>query len=315
MWALVALTVASVSCSGTTTGSYYYYDPYLYSYYYPADLTYSTYYYTDAWLYSDLYYYYQPEEAVRSAAQTDSVRWTVGTALRALARGDTVCPGQVTVTPKKVPAACSPAEGAMAMIPGGTTIMFNGCQIMGGGTIDGLVDVTATHTASEPNCSSSTMITVSHTTTITNLSYKGADGSRWLIPNLTDTGTNTYTYGQAPGKININSTGRFQYYDAGNNLLYDQNFNGTRSFKFASSQQGYNIDGVLNTQDNTSPTTTSMLTANGLTRSSACCHPTGGSLTLKRVTGSTTDQHTFEFGSSCGAAKQDGNSITLPACP
>jgi hypothetical protein len=299
--ALAALT-AGLTCT-TSTGSYYY-DPYLYSYYYPADLAYSSYYWTDPWVYSDVYY----DQATQQASPA---RWTVGNAIRALARGDTtVCPGQVTVTPKMSASPCTTND---QMVRSGATIIFNGCQLAGGGVVDGMIDVTAMQNTSDPSCGQDAMITLTHTTTITNLSYRGSGGQRLVIPSQTDSGTNTFTFGQTPAMISINSTGRFQFYDNNNQLVHDQNFNGTRSFKFGGSQQSYTVDGLVNLKDNTT-TTTSTITASGLARTNDCCYPTAGNLHVARMTSSNGDQHSWTFGPGCGAVTQDGTATTLAAC-
>src|SRR4029453_18398583 len=91
---------------------------------------------------------------------------------------------------------------------------------------------------------------------------------------------------------------------------HDQNFNGTRSFKFANTQQSYSIDGLINLKDNTSSTTSS-ITASGLSRTNDCCYPTGGNLHIARMTGSSSDQHSWTFGPGCGSATQDSTSMTL----
>jgi hypothetical protein len=303
--ALVALAALAtgITCTGTTTTTYY--DPYLYTYYYPADVAYSTYYWTDAWVYSDVYY--SQTEQQQTPIPT---RWTVGNAIRALARGDnTVCPGHVTVTPKMSPSACNAGQ----MVRSGVTIVFNACTLSGGGTVDGTIDVSAMQNASDPACAQGSTITVTHTTTITNLAYKGSGGLRLVIPSQTDTGTNTFNVGETPAMVSINSTGRFQYFDTSNKLVQDQNFNGTRTFKFAGSTMAYSVDGLINLKDNTS-TMTSTITASGLTRTNDCCYPTGGNLHIARMTGSTTDQHSYTFGPTCGAATQDSNTTTLATC-
>ncbi len=139
-WALTAalalMGAASASCTdNTTTGyattSYAYWDPYYYSYYYPADLSYSGVYWADSWDYSAYYYSLQSAATVSQGG--------VGAAIRALARGEQVCPGQVTVTPKMGTPAC-----AAAGVTGGrtgVTVVFNGCQLSGGGTVSGTYDV------------------------------------------------------------------------------------------------------------------------------------------------------------------------------
>jgi len=304
----VAIAMTAGGCTGTGAYTYTYYDPYLYSYYYPADLSYSTYYYTDAWAYSGLYY--SRVESTSQAATTPS-RWTVGTALRALARRDSVCPGQVTITRKMATPVCSTSQEP---VPSGATVVFKGCQLAGGGVVDGTVDVTAMASTSDETCGTSTTITLNHTSTITNLSYKGSGGSRLVIPNGTDTGTNSFTVGQMPATVSITSSGRFQFYDNNNKLLTDQNYNGTRSYKFADTQQGYTVDGTLNLQDNSATGSTSTLNATGVTRTSDCCYPTAGTLSLNQTGGAMPGQHSFTFGPTCGATTQDSGSHTLPAC-
>jgi hypothetical protein len=305
--ALLALAFASASCYDTTGTSTYYYDPYLYSYYYPADVAYSSYYYTDTWFYDDLYF------NTAHAAPEVPARFTVGGVLRDLARGEQVCPGQVTVTPKTAMPAC--AANDVTSVRAGTTIVFAGCHVPSGGTVDGTVEVTATHTASEAVCSANTTITVMHTTTVTNLVYKGPDGQQFVIPTMTDTGTNAHQYGQNSVTVNLNSKGRFQYFQANNNLRYDQNFDGVRSFKFAGSGKQYTVDGVMNAQDNLNAGVTATLTAAGLTRTSDCCHPTSGTLAISRKSGSSSpEHHDWIFGPSCGAISKDGTSSTLAAC-
>jgi hypothetical protein len=304
--ALLALSFASGSCYDATS-TYAYYDPYMYSYYYPADIAYSSYYYTDAWLYDGLYY------DAAHPAQNVPARFSVGGVLRDLARGVEVCPGQVAVTHKTVMPACSADD--VSSVRAGATVVFTGCLLQRGGTVDGTVDISATHTASETTCSEDTTITAMHTTTVTNLVYRAPDGRQFVIPTMTDTGTNTYQYGQAPATINLNSKGRFQYFEPGNNLSYDQNFDGIRSFKFAGSDKRYTVDGVLNAQDNLNAGVTATLTAAGLTRTSDCCHPTAGTLGITRTEGSADpEHHDWVFGPSCGAVSKDGTTSTLTAC-
>jgi hypothetical protein len=302
---LVAMAIGGVSC-GSGTGYYTYYDPYLYTYYYPADIAYSSYYWTDTYAYSGYYY-----SDIHPQASSAPARWTVGNAIRALARGESVCPGQVTVTPKTAPAACHSSE---TNVRSGVTIVFTGCQLAGGGTVDGTVDVSAMQSASDESCSQSTMVTLSHTTTITNLSYKGSGGSRLVIPKQTDTGMNTFTSGQAPETLTIESDGQFQFYDSSNTLMLDQSFKGTRTYKFAGSAQSYTVDGTIDLVDNSSAGGTGVLTATGLSRTNDCCYPTGGSVSLSRMTASNTDQHTWTFGPTCAKVMQDSSSTTLPAC-
>jgi hypothetical protein len=299
--ALAALTAALACSDGGGSAD----DPYLATYYHPADVAYSTYYWTDPWVYGDLYY--------SGPAPTAPPAWTAGNAIRALARGDTsVCPGQVSVTPKMTLAACSTTDDQM--VRSGVTVVFMGCQLTGGGTIDGTFDVTGRQTVSDPGCGQGSIVTLTHTTVTTNLSFRSAAGIRLVIPSATDTGSNTFMLGETPAVVSIDSVGRFQYYDSRGKLLQDQDFNGTRTFQFEGSQQEYTVDGLVNLEDNTS-TMTSTIAASGLARTNDCCHPTGGDLRIARVNGSSTQQHGYTFGPSCGQATQDSTNTTLQACP
>jgi hypothetical protein len=310
--ALVALMLASagsMSCDedtvypGTVDYAYEYYYPS--AYYYPADLAYSSYYWSDAWLYDD--YYYQ----TTGSGTGDTARASVGNFLRSLARGEAVCPNQVTVTPHMVAPACETQD--TTSIRSGGTIVFNGCQTANG-KLDGTVDIQASRTASEMVCSANTMITLTHTSTITNLTFTGNDGKRLVIPSQVDTGTNTYLYNQTPTTTSINTSGRLQLFASDGRLVTDQNHNGTRSITFSAADHTYSVSGTINTQDATQPGSTATLVGTDVKRTMGCCHPTGGMLTVNRTGGNSPGQHTWTFGPGCGDATYDGTAIATPAC-
>jgi len=302
--------VASGSCQDDnavySTADYSYWDPYYYSYYYPSDLAYSGYYWADSWDYSSYYYY--SVRAPSGAAQTVS-QGAVGAAIRALARGESVCPGQVTVTPKMGAGAC--AAAGQTQVRNGVTIVFNGCQLSGGGTVNGTFDVQASRTASDTTCTSSTQITLNHTTTITNLVYTSPNGARVVIPSQTDTGGNTYNYGSPPATAAIQSNGQAQVYDSSNNLRADVTFQGIRNYAYSASNKSYTVSGSITGKDNVTGGNTT-LAGDGLTRTADCCRPTGGTLTITSSGGNAAGQHTVTFGPSCGSATFDGNAVTLP---
>src|SRR5580765_7422593 len=162
--AAVALgTAGTIGCtdSGTvvTSSGYVYDDAYLYSTYYPADVAYASYAYAYPWDYSTFYYYlnaYGPTPTGNTGNQADA--GTTGTtsntvhsglafAIESLARGQQVCPGQVTVTEASSAPACQGASSAQQR--SGADISFNNCSV-GGSTINGTVMVRGTTTASEP---------------------------------------------------------------------------------------------------------------------------------------------------------------------
>src|SRR5213082_3393186 len=89
---LIGAAAAGGCDEGTTTSTvaYTYEDPYLYSYYYPADLAYTGYYAADSWNYG-LYYAAPgavPGSAGAATVINNSGRPSLGTALRAVIRGE-----------------------------------------------------------------------------------------------------------------------------------------------------------------------------------------------------------------------------------
>jgi hypothetical protein len=297
--------------TGTTT--YAYDDPYLYTYYYPTDLAYTGYYAADSWAYAGYYASNGPAAGAGAATVIDnSGRPTLGSTLRSLIRGESVCPGQVTVTPKTAPPACSGT--AAATVKNGITVVFNGCQLSGGGKLDGTFDVQATKTASTAVCASDTMISLSYTTTATNLVYTSPGGARITIPNQSDTGTASYPFGQNAVSTSFNGSGQVQFFDAAGTKLADFNHSGMRTLTFSTANQTYTSDGTVNVQDNLTSGASATLVGAGVQRSTSCCRPTAGTLTITRVGGAQPGQHVWTFGATCGAAMRDGSTVTLPAC-
>jgi hypothetical protein len=312
-WAAAAVTAACVAgCGGTTSTGYVvdygYEEAYLYDAYYPVDMSYAGYYYATPWDYS--YYYYNKVNSAFSAALTAPLATSVGSAVRALARGETLCEGQVTVTPKMAAPACAGADAAA--VRNGVTIVFNGCQLSSGGTLSGTFDVVSQSAASEQTCTASTTIMLGHTTTITDLAYTGPDGRKIVIPTQTDRAMTTYKFGQHPLNVIIDSTGQLQIFAKGGALVSDHKHSGTRTLAFPSSN-AYTVDGTITVEDQR-VSGTATLALSGLMRSAGCCRPTGGTVVVSRTGGAAPGQHTWEFSSSCGSATLDGSAANLPAC-
>jgi hypothetical protein len=298
----------------TSTVAYTYDDPYLYTYYYPADLAYTGYYAADSWNYG-LYYAAPgaiPGSAGAATVINNSGRPSLGSTLRALIRGESVCPGQVTVTPKSVAPACS--GSSVTSVKNGITVVFNGCQLSGGGKLDGTFDVQANKTASAAMCASDTMINLNYTTTATNLVYTSPEGARISIPNQTDTGNASYTFGQNATSTSFNTNGEIQFFNRAGTMNADLAYSGIRTLTFSTSNQTYTVDGAVSVQDKMTAGATATLTGAGIERSNSCCRPTAGTLTVNRTGGQAPGQHTWEFQSTCGSVKLDGNTVTLPAC-
>lgn len=312
--ALAATFAAVIGAAGcgtettATTADYAYEDAYLYDYYYPADVAYAGAYGADAWDYAT---FVDAALGYSGTSATAAQRLAIGGAVRALIRGQSMCPGQVTVTPKTAAPPCA-GSGATAQRDG-ITIAFNGCQITGGGMVTGDFDVQSNRSASAQTCSSTTDISLGFTTTITNLTYTSPDGAKLVIPSQVDTTSMSYTFGTSPTVFSINSNGELQRFDTAGTMISDHTSSGTRTITLSPSSSSYTIDGTVNVTDKINGGT-AVLTGTGITRTAGCCRPTGGTLTVSRTGGLHPGDHTWVFESTCGAATFDGTAVTLPAC-
>jgi hypothetical protein len=351
-----AAAINTVGCdnSSTTATTAFTTDPYVYYTYYPADISVASYYWAGDWVYTGLYAldpnggYVPPNTASTGAAGAGAagagaagsgaagagssaagaggstatatptiggVVTTVADAIRALARGQDVCGSAVTVAAKTRTPVCT---GGPAQSRAGVTITFNNCQTPGGGLITGTVDVSSTSTATSTVCTGTTSITTSHTTTITNLTYVGPNGFKAVIPQQTDTGTNTYAFGTTPPTITLMTTGRLQTYGPDGTLLSDTNFSGTPTISFGGSQSGYTIDGTFNTSDNRLNSVGSQYTLTSITRVGTCCRPVAGTVQVSTGDGDGDNDDlssTYTFGPTCGDITLDGTILTsVPGC-
>jgi hypothetical protein len=327
-----------VGC-GTSSGtvSYATTDPYVYTAYYPADVAYSSVYWTSDWAYAGLYATYPAVVTTTDGGTTTTVIpidagtkidagstsdagapsggtiTTAGDVIRALARGEAVCPGQITVTPKTAPPPCTgwPKTTTRA----GVTIVFNGCQTPGGATLNGMIDVTSTKTASSATCQAATSITLSHTTTVTNLSYTNSSGGRLIIPSQTGSGMTTYTFNETPASVALSFKGELQLYPDGSTTINsDQNYMGNLTFTFGGSSASYTVNGGLTVTDNITAGVGATLTLTGLERVTTCCRPVGGTINIVQTSSTGPGNHLLTFGPSCGEAMIDGTTATLPTC-
>jgi hypothetical protein len=301
----LALTAgATVGCTddnGTVaTTNYAYDDAYLYSGYYPADVAYASSYWAYPYAYGGFYY--------AGAAATTATGSGLAAAIRALARGEQVCPGQVTVMEKTATLACVTAGSAARA---GATLTFNNCNASGG-TINGTIDVTGTATASDQSCGAATTISVSHTSTITNLSFTTTDGRKLVIPNGTNTGMTGFTFGQNPTMTTINSNGEMQLFDSSGTMQSDLTFMGDNTFTF-SGTQSYSVSGTTTVSEKNG-NATATITRQNLTRSGGCCRPTSGTMTVDRTGGILPGQSNWSFGPSCGQVERNGTTATMPSC-
>jgi hypothetical protein len=331
------LAVGSAGCGSSTSSDVAYEDDYAGDYYYPADTAYSGV-YAGGWGYYGIYAATPADpghigtdgghisidaghiivdaghiivDAGRAVdggmvSGSTSVRAAVGQAIREAALGGVVCAGQATVTPKSGTTICGVSAS-------GVNIVFNGCQLSGGGTVDGTVDVQITRSASDTNCGSATTITLGYTSTITNLTYTGTGGAKITIPNEMSTSTLTYSFGQAPATASIQTNGEIQRFASGGSMTSDRTYTGTYMFSSISlADQSYTVGGMLNVTDKAGGTAT--FTGTDIARDTSCCRPTGGTLAVTRTGGSHSGSHSWMFTSTCGTAMLDGKTVTLPAC-
>jgi hypothetical protein len=324
-----AVAALAVSCSTTPATVWTTSDTYAYDYYYPADVSYYGNYWVDSW-YVDPFYYapahqaqtYTVDAGVADAgvapvadAGTTADGGTssgpissVGLALRALARGDMVCPGQVTVTPK-MGQSCT-LMGSPGQVRTGAMIAFNGCMLANGGRIDGTVDFGSTAMPSDNNCDANTIVNVSYTATYTNLAYTAPGGARIVISMQTDKGTYQRPATAGPTSIAITTNGSLQRYDASMALVANHNYNGSRNYTISRPNNvlTVTVNGALSVQDVAGGAAVN-ISGTGITRTADCCRPTAGTLTLMR--GDTSAS--WMFGPTCGQATVNGSATTLPA--
>ena len=233
---------------------------------------------------------------------------TLASVIEALARGQTVCPGQVTVTEKMATPAC--AGGNATQERNGVTIVFNNCTVSGS-TINGTFDVLSNRAASEQTCSATTTITLGHTTTVTDMSISSAEG-KIVIPSQTDTGMTTYTFGQTPTTATFNITGEMQTFGSSGTMISDLTYTAMDTVTF-SGNSSYSVDGTTTVQEKNG-SASATITQQGLTRSGGCCRPTGGSAIIDRSGGPNPGTATWTFGPSCGTVMRNDTTATLPAC-
>ena len=305
-WSCVKLarviTALALAGNGCTSDPYddYYYDSYgYYDYYYPAGYAYTDPYYMYG--YPGVYYQVLGSQA---GAGSDLPALT----LRALALGESVCPGQVTLTSERSPAPCSTTDGDT--IPVSTSILLNGCELSGGGKLDGAVQITATQTPSDMNCDAGTSIAVSYTSTTTNLVYTAPSGARVALPEVTRTGSFTRELDAPPAQLTIHSQGRIERYDAQGAAVSNTTFSGDQTLTMSGTTGGFQVDGALILEDSLADRSATV-TSTDLSRAEGCCYPTSGSLVVVHGDGSETN---WSFGPNCGDITVDGRDVETDEC-
>lgn len=300
--------VGVAGCGAAAAEDVAYEDAYGSDYYYPADVAYGGVY---AGYGAGYGLYFAVPTGVKAAAadggtSTSTVRGAVAQAIRQTMMGISVCGSQAVVTNHTGKPVCGNGSA-------GAQIVFNGCQLPAGGTIDGTVDVQLARSASDANCNGSTNISLTYNGTITNLTYTAAGGAKIVIPSQTSTATISYPFQKTPTGFAVTTTGEVQRFGSGGTMISDRNYTGTQTYSSVSLANGtYTVGGTLNVQDQAGGS--AVLTGTGLTRADGCCKPTGGTLSITRTGGRAPGQHTWSFTGTCGSATLDGKTVTLPAC-
>lgn len=308
---LTLLTAGCIESTSVTVTPYE--DAYLYAAYYPDTITYAAYGWADDWGTSAVVLGQASATPVVSDAGPtgDSGDHTVAGlagAIQAMAGGGTVCPGQVSIATKTAAPACSGA--ATPAVRNGVTLTFTACQL-GTETIDGVVDLTSSRSASDAVCAATTTIMLRATLTLTGVAIRPAVGGRILIPSQSVTTTATYTYGHTPTTVQAIQSGEIQVFDNSDLLKADITFDGSGTFSFGDGSS-LTVDGTATYQDTAGATAT--ITKTDVTRTAGCCRPTGGAVVVDRVGGPLPARTTWSFGPGCGMAARDRMRTMLPSC-
>lgn len=302
---IAAVAFAAMSC----TTDPYYYDPYSYyygaGYYYPADIAYGGAYYSDYGAYGA---YGAPVTYAQSRSNQGEVPRLPGAMLRALASGEDLCSGHVTVakTPGNAPCQITGREPA----PVSATIQFSDCTFPDGGRLDGAVQIDTAHTASDTDCDAETRIDVTFTSTATNLAYTAESGARVVLPALTLTGSYTRGVEARPSLIEVGIEGQIDRYAKDGDTLAQTSVSGKQTLTPLESGNGYRASGTVTMRDPIDDETV-RVTSDGVNRPDDCCHPTSGSIELERSDG---DLDVLRFGPECNDVTLDSEKITLHDC-
>ncbi len=300
------------ACIGNTSADVTpYEDAYLYAAYYPDTITYAAQSWADDWATSPVILAAANATPVVSDAGATAASETkagLAGAIQTLARGGTVCPGQVSIAIKTAAPACNGA--AAPAVRNGVTLTFSACQL-GTETVDGVVNLTSSRSASDATCTPTTMIMLRNTLTLTGVVIRGAVGGRILIPSQSVTTTATYIYGQTPTTVQAIQSGEIQTFDSSDVLKADITFDGSGAFSVGDGS-AFVVDGTATYQDTAGAMAT--VTKTDLTRTRGCCRPTDGTVVVDRIGGPRAARTTWTFGPDCGIAGRDRMRTTLPTC-
>lgn len=274
---------------------------YGYDYYYSADLAYADAYHADDMLGAD------DPRVLGARLRQLTGNALPGSALQALASGQDICPGQVTITQQGNATACATGGDA---VPSLTSIVFRGCQLGDGGRLDGSLRIGVAQIAKDADCDSSTLVDVRYASTAINLFYTAPTGERVVLPVLTVTGAYTRALGAYPASIDVTVDGQIYRSNEDDDVEQQLAVSGNQTLVPLGASSGYRLSGTLTMTDSARQMSCTA-SSNGLTRSEGCLHPTSGSIDVAHSDGTT---HEWAFGPHCGDFSLEGNRISMSDC-
>jgi hypothetical protein len=189
-------------------------------------------------------------------------------------------------------------------------IVFAHCQISEDRVLDGTLQIEASQSASDADCDADTLLDVHYESTATDLSYTTPSGAQVVLRRLTLTGDYTRSLDALPSEVAVAIDGDVERHDESGAVVAQTTVSGTQTLVPLGSDRGYRLDGTLVMNDNVDGQSVTV-SSSGLTRTDACCYPTGGTLEVQRADG---DTARWSFGPACGELARDGESARTRDC-
>ena len=199
---------------------------------------------------------------------------------------------------------------------------WSGCGLVGGGAATGGFDYTSTNTLAPDGatCEDAVSLLFQDAWDYANVSTHSDGGTRETASTWSGSGSHPLFEGssEVPTFTYVGSS-LDRTTDAAGTVTEEITFTGdeTVTYEYGESSVDAKIDGTFDLA--IAPESSSFVaTLNALSwtfdyeTSDACCHPTGGGITL--VDQSDSQTHEVTFGPGCGEAALDGAAITLPVC-
>jgi hypothetical protein len=116
--------------------------------------------------------------------------------------------------------------------------------------------------------------------------------------------------GELPSTLELQVEGRVEHFDFEGNMISANTLTGNQTLAFLGADAGYNLDGAMTLQDAVNGQAVT-LTGTGVTRSTACCYPTAGTIAVDRSDG---EDQSFAFGPDCVEPTVNGAPVGLGEC-